>query len=450
MGIESLHPSYKHYKDEIVDCRTAFEGGRAIKKAGPRYLPRLKNQQNEDYASYLSRALFFSITAKTVSALVGMVMMREPIIKADKALDGYFTENQGAQFLEICSTTIQEVLLMGGYGLFIDAPLDGGDPQIVRYTRESIINWRVASDGRPTMVVLRECILVQKANDEYDYDEQVQYRKLWMNGSEFVVTVYNEKFEEVSNTIPLVRRRPMDHIPFFLINPLGVSMDMVRPPMLDIVDLNISHYRTSADLEHGRHFTGLPTPVVTGVEGGGDLYIGSQSAWVLPNADADAKYLEFTGQGLQSLEKALQEKQGQMASMSARMIDNSKRGSEASETVKLRYMSETAGLVTTVRSVEDGLNQVYKEIAEILGEPKPDIQMNKEFMDPKLNAADLTAIVKAYLEGGISKDTLIYNLRKGDIISPFQDDDDEKKEIERIKKETARVAAGGGGGGGGA
>lgn len=424
MGVSSLHPLYKFYQDAMVDCRNAFEGSRAIKALGIRYLPALKGQITEDYNSYKGRALFFSITGKTVSALVGMVMGRTPITKYSERMKPYFEERQGAQFLEICSTTTQEVLLEGGYGLFIDASVEGSDPQIVRYCRESIINWRTDEiTGKPTMIMLKETIAKPKTDDEYEVNIETQYRKLWLSGQTFVVSVYNEKGEQVSQTIPTVRRRPLNYIPFYMINPLGVSMEVFKPPMLDIVDLNLSHYRTSADLEHGRHFTGLPTPVVSGIEGGGsELYIGSQSAWTLPNPDAKAYYLEFTGQGLGSLEKAMVEKQSQMASMSARLIDNSKRGSEAAETVRLRYMSETSSLVTVVRSVEDGLNQVYADIADILGEPPPVIQMNKEFMDTKMSAADLTAIVKAYLEGALSKETLIYNLRKGDIISPKQED----------------------------
>jgi len=269
-------------------------------------------------------------------------------------------------------------------------------------------------------------------NDRYEKECKLYFRELYLDlEGTFHVNIYDDKMAPAGTYTPLVRRQAMDHIPFYLINPLGVSMDIMKPPMMDIVDLNISHYRTSADLEHGRHFTGLPTPVIIGAEAGTTLHIGSEAAWVIPNPDGDVKFLEFTGQGLQSLEKAMAEKQSQMASMSARMLDNSKRGSEAAETVKLRYMSETAGLITVVRSTEDGINQVYAEIAQIKGEPAPVVQMNKEFMDPKLSAAELTALVKAYIDGAITVETLIYNLRKGDVISAKEEDETIKKELEK-------------------
>ena len=34
MPIDSLHPHFKVMQDDIIDCRAAFDGGRAIKAAG--------------------------------------------------------------------------------------------------------------------------------------------------------------------------------------------------------------------------------------------------------------------------------------------------------------------------------------------------------------------------------------------------------------------------------
>jgi hypothetical protein len=424
MGIESLHPQFTKMLDTLIDCRNAFHGGRSIKAAGVRYLPILSGQTDPEYRAYKERALFFGITQKTVSAMVGMAMWKDPIIKYPERMAHYFEERQGSQFLEICSTTIGEVLLMGGYGLLVDAPEEGSIlPVIARYTRENIINWIEDEDGNLTDVVLKEQVFERSLNDRFVLEAKDRWRHLSMSNGVYQVTVYDDKKAAVKTVVPTVKRTPLKFIPFFMINPIGVSMEMSIPPMQDIVDVNISHYRSSADLEHGRHFTGLPTPVVSGVEAGGaELKIGSETAWVLPNKDAKAVFLEFTGQGLQSLEKAMVEKQSQMASMSARLIDNSRRGSEAAETVKLRYMSETASLSTVVRATEDGLNLLYSTIADIMGEERPTITLNKQFMEGRIGAQDLTALINAYIEGGISKETLVYNLRRGDILSSKQDD----------------------------
>jgi hypothetical protein len=308
----------------------------------------------------------------------------------------------------------------------------------VRYARESVINWDIDEEtDELLMVMLEEKVIKANASDRYVLEEVLQYRELKMVGGRYVCEVYNEDLQSIGATVPTVKGLPLNFIPFYMINPFGVSMEVHRSPVLDIVDLNYSHYRTSADLEHGRHFTGLPTPVITGIEAAGDIYIGSEKALVLPDPQSRASFMEFNGQGLGSLERAMEEKQGQMASMSARLIDNSKRGSEAAETVKLRYMSESASLITVVRAVEGAFNLIYSTVAQFIDEPAPTVQMNKLFLDTKMSPAELTALVKAYIEGTISEETFINNLRSGGVISPHQDDNTEAQYMKDLREQRA-------------
>jgi len=176
---------------------------------------------------------------------------------------------------------------------------------------------------------------------------------------------------------------------------------------------------------------------VSGAEATSELRVGSQTAWILPDSNARAQYLEFTGQGLQSLEKALQEKQGQLASLSARLLDNSKRGSEAADTVRLRYASETASLAMVVRATEAGLTQAYRNVALMRGEDPDEVTilLNKEFLETRMPANDLVDLVKSYLEGGISAETLVFNMRRGDIIPVDREDDEEIASVEKARTE---------------
>jgi len=199
---------------------------------------------------------------------------------------------------------------------------------------------------------------------------------------------------------------------------------------------------TSADLEHGRHFTGLPTPIITGASTDSKLYIGSNQFIVLPDKNANAKYLEFTGQGLASLETALQEKQSMLASLSARLLDNSSKGSEATDAVKLRYLSETASLTTIVKTINVVLNMLYNVIAESLREaPKSvNIVLDTDFLGTQMSHTDMTALFEAYIGGAVDLDTLIYNLRVGQRLNPESTDEEVKAEILKRKNEIVEAA----------
>ena len=438
MPVNSQHPEYKARAEDWIKCRDAFEGQSAIKAAGVKYLPKLSEQTTDDYNAYKTRALFYSITSKTISALVGMASSKRPIVTHPSELDKFFLDDSGVQFYEMLSQSLSENLLMGRFGVLVDRPESGGLPELVGYTAESIINWRTDEHGNPTLVVLAENVAKQESNDEFEIETEPQYRVLRLTNGVYTQSIYSEKGDFVSTVTPLNTGKTMDFIPFFVVNPFGVGFDMHKPPVLDIVEINISHYRTSADLEHGRHFTGLPVPVVSGVDSSTKLRVGSMVAWVLPDHQAKAYYLEFTGQGLISLEKALSEKQSQLASLSARLLDNSKKGSEAADTVRLRYMSETASLAAVARAVEALLNKAYKTVAimEGLEEASVSIKLDKEFLDARLSSAELRELVGAYISGGISKETLVYNLRRGDLLSPDRKDLEEVNAL--IAAETAK------------
>ena len=429
MPINSNHPSYTANSEAWTRCRDVVAGEQAVKKAGTKYLPRLSAQNPTDYENYKLRATFFNIVGKTLGALVGLAMTKPVIEKHDEQLDKWFKDGEGLQLNELIGLSLYEILLMGRIGLLVDAPVGGGQPIISTYLAESIINWCV-SGGQLEWVVLKEIVEKQNSADPYVTETEVQYRLLAIVNGIYMMQIFDKAGQAISAPItPTVGNQPINYIPFIVINASSTSMTVEKPPMEDIANLNLSLYRTSADLEWGRHFTGLPTPVVSGVDSSTVLTIGGTNAWVLPDAQGKAYYLEFTGQGLQSLEKAVTEKQGQLASMSARMIDQSTRGSESAEAVRMRYLSESATLTQACQMIEKGFNIVYSWLSKFVGTEAPTILMPKEFLGAKLTPAELTALTESYLKGTIDKATYIYNLRRGDILDPNRPDEDVIKSI---------------------
>lgn len=451
MGVATKHVLYDEWISEWEKCRDCIDGQKAVKSRGIRYLPKLSDQTESEYDAYRMRALFYSITGKSNSALVGMVINKLPILKYPKELAYLFEEHSGVQFYETWASATSENLLMGRFGLMVDRPLTGGKVEIVQYKVEDILNWEVDRQDKLYYVVLRE--VVYKKIDDFSVMGHIQYRHLKLvPGASvgfpdmelvYAVDLYDDKEVYDQTIVPLNTGRPMAYIPFIVVNPLGVGSTVYKPPMLDIADVNLSHYRSSADLEHGRHFTGLPTVVVTGVDGSQKLKIGSQTAWCIPDKDAKATFLEFTGQGLQSLEKALSEKENQLASLSARILGNSGNGSEAADTVRLRYMSETASLSTITRAVEAGLNIVYKIAAEMDGMDPNDvsIKLDKEFLSVRMSPSELIKLTESYLTGGMTVETYVYNLRRGDLLPVTSTDEQEIKALEEMKALIDEAAA---------
>jgi hypothetical protein len=429
---EFANPQYLKMLPDYQLIRDCFDGSRAVKEAGVKYLPKLKGQSQDDYDNYLTRALFFPITGKTCTTMVGMATTKPPKAVYPAELEDYFVDtNASYQFTEFYVRTLTEVTLMGRWGVLIDGPANAsGEPRLCPYSAENIMRWIVDRDGRPIDLLLREMHLVS-GEQEFELKMVTIYRRCVVANGVYTVMEYDEDLKPSKPPVtPLFSGRTIDYVPFVCMGSTGVHMEPDRPPMLDIATINHSHYLTSADLEWGRHITGLPTPVVSGVDSSTKLSIGGTSAWVLPTPEAKAYYMEFLGQGLQSLEKGMADKISLMASVSARMVDTSTRGSEAAETVKLRYMSETASLVHIINSVEGGLTMLYNMLAKLklsTGEIK--LTFSKEIIGAGITFKDLAAMFEAFYKRMISKETLIYNLRRVDAIDPNRSDEDEMAAI---------------------
>lgn len=426
------HPEYVYHLPDYRKIRDCYNGERAIKAANVNYLPKLKAQSEEDYLNYLTRALFFPVTGKTVTTMVGLATVKPPKVTAPDIMAAYFKDSEsGYQFSEFYVTTLQEMVLMGRYGALIDAPEQvQGQPTLCPYIAENIVNWDTDERGQVIMLLLRESRHVREQG-QFETKVEVQYRHCYLDeAGVYTVEVLDEDLKQLKLPVqPTFTGNTIDFIPWVTFGASGVHIGVDKPPMLDISTINISHYLTSADLEWGRHIVGLPTPVVSGVDSGTKLSIGGTAAWILPVVEAKAYYLEFQGLGLKSLEIAMSDKISLMSSMSARLVDNSTRGSEAAETVRLRYMSESAGLIHIIGSIETGCMILYNMLAKLLKTTEVTVQFSKEILGVGVSFKDLKILFEAYLTGSISKETLVYNLRRLDAIDPNRTDEEEMSAI---------------------
>src|SRR5690606_21487091 len=133
--------------------------------------------------------------------------------------------------------------------------------------------------------------MVESADDPYLLDPSAVIRELFLDDAgRYVQQVWRFDDEQKawvkdgSPIFPVRRSVRLDFIPFVFVNASGISAAVSKPPLVDLADVNLSHYRTSADLEHGRHLTALPTPWITGWDGsGGEFRIGSSTAWAIAN-----------------------------------------------------------------------------------------------------------------------------------------------------------------------
>lgn len=419
---------YLKYLGAWIKIRDCFDGEDVIKSKTVAYLPQLSGQGNADYNNYLYRALFFPITGRTATSMVGLAMSKPPKVVTNELMQSFFRDDQiGYQWSEFVMATCLEVVLQGRYGVLIDAPAAGDTtPCLCPYVAENIMKWTLDNDSDECIsLILREYRETADPENKFQSDLTIVFRHCFIDADGvYKVQELNDDLEPTSPVIvPTFMGSTIDYIPFTVIGANGVHWSCDKPPMQDISTINLSHYLTSADLEWGRHIVGLPTPVISGVDASTQLKIGGTAAWILPAAESKAYYLEFQGLGLKTLETAMTDKVTLMAALSARLADSGN-GSEAAEAVRLRYMGESATISQIVTSVELGINQIFAMVAKMMRTDPPTVEMNKDLIGPSMTVKDMAVLFNAYLQGALDKGTLVYNLRQMDLLDPDVTDEE--------------------------
>jgi hypothetical protein len=438
MPVDSHHPEYQTRIEQWTRCRDAHEGGDRIKAKGEGYLPKLSGQTPDEYKAYVQRAEWYGATARTVQALTGAVMRKDPKIVVPDAMTFHLEDITlgGLPLTSFATLLLTETLVAGRAGVLVDLPRTPGGivyggvrPYWVRYPAESIVNWRMETrEGVPTLTLVVLCENIEElTDDEFVVECATQYRVLVLTpDGRYLVRLYRKDrttgtYVVIEEIIPTFRGAPLTYIPFCFIGPTDLLPTPAKPPLLDLVDLNLSHYRTSADLEHGRHFCGLPTPWVAGVSKEASLKIGSATAWMFEDANAKAGMLEFSGQGLGALEKGAESKERRMAILGARMLEEQKLGVEAAETLQLRSTGERSALQAQAVMLSLALTRLLRWHAAWLGIKALDTisaGLNMDFMSATMTSTELTALMQAWQSGAISYETFYWNLQRGEIARP--------------------------------
>lgn len=447
MTVNTSCAEYIKNKEKWFKCRTVVQGEEAVKDAGTVFLPSLGGQKTTDYESYKTRALFYGATGRTVSGLLGAIFRKSPVIeykngRIQKELRSVTQDYQSSD--SFAAIIVQEILTMGRVGVLVDAPKEnGGTAYLAHYQTESIINWKysdIAGSLVLSFVVLEEGY-EESGVDEFCFVAKKQYRVLELVDGKYQQRLFrsteednnNTEYTEVKDSVttPQVGGRALDYIPFVFINATDTTANVYNSPILALANVNLSHYRSSADLEHGRHFTGLPTAWLAGFDKDDEYRIGSQVAWVTDDAQATAGYLEFTGQGLLSLENALKEKQEMMAVLGARMLEAPRGAVESDKTLTIRYRGENNVLANISKTTSGALSQLYTWLMEWRGiTQEVVVALNSDFINDRMSPADMKDMMESWQGGAMSWEVLFFNYKRGEVYPENVD-----MEAERIKIE---------------
>lgn len=466
--------------------RDAAAGGHAVRKGGKAYLPELSDQTADEYKAYMNRALFIDATGRTQDAMTGLVFMKEAIIEIPDNFEPYLgnIDMSGMDWQEFASGIIDDQQQTGWGAIVVmhnGDPLNPGTAKersgrafLAYYNAESVIGWKwglVGNQRELTQLRIKECVSAPTA-DEFSEAEIEQIRVYSTTPNGVTERIYqlleDEKTKKpvwkLVRTSPLMMAgKPMRSIPARLVAADG-KRKPGKAPLSALAEINLSHWRTSADYEHALHFCGLPTPYATGVSNpstpSADLFsaldasnqsalglensvrpassssspsikLGSSKVITFENAQAKFDYLVLPVEGIGALKEALTGKEQLMAVQGARMLAAQSGQPESGEALAIRRSAETSPLVKLTNTVSEAMEDCLAIAVSWDGGDgdKVTFRLNTEFVNADMDPQAVTALLGALNAGAISLDTFLFNMQRGNKLAPGTTIDDEKAAI---------------------
>ncbi len=479
MPVDTPHAEYTALARVWRMIRDCIGGSRFIKGGAQTYLPILAEQNPQDYQAYRDRALFFNATQQTAKGFHGLIYAKPPMIDSPSKLDAIMKDATlgGTSFLDYCKDVVREQVTVSRGGSLIDFDPDENRTFVSLYKAENILNWktmRIKGQMMLSLLVLFEYdpqYIPMTANapqtpDEFDSTQYEQWRVYKLNddgnGGGYVTceiwrrvqtakkinlpgtggpAMATNSFKKIDEITPTRRSKTLQQIPFVFHGSENGLPDCNKPLMEDLSEVNVSHYRTSADLENALHTLGVPTPYVTGHTAGEDddeIQLGSTRALIFSNADAKVGFLALKDD-LNSLRTAMQDKQEQMAALGARMLEPQKKAVEAAETHRLRQTSQTSTLTNISLVGSSTLTMVLKWLYWWMStEDSPAqiddklclVKLNEEFIDSSVDPILFQNMLAALSAGKISYEVWFNWLQKGEIIGPDVSMEEEQAAIQ--------------------
>lgn len=451
MPVTTQHPTAQEMQETWNRIRHVLAGEAAVKEKAETYLPRLPGQRRQRvndewidlYDTYLDRAILLPFAGPLLARLVGMVFRKAPVFTVPDALRPHLenlTLTAPAITAEgLAKTTLRECVTTGFGALTVNWDERLRRPYQRHYLADNVINWReelVNGLPMPTRVVLREFVEETDDDDEFESEVDVQYRVYWLEDGRAQVQTWRMpsdggQWEPLEEQITLTRRQvPLSFLPVVPITPLGVQWTVEQPPLRDLVDLVLSHYKLSADYYQLLHLCGAGSVLfgagLSETEQNRITTVGGGTIILSENAGATLQYVQTNGSAGAEIKQAMADVVTQMGVAAGRlMLAQQKNVAESGAALELQFSGEDANLQQLAGAVAMGLEAALRihtwwtgtaatpaEVEDVR------VELNDQFVSMRLPAQDVVSLSSAADMGALTDEDLFWQLKRGEILDP--------------------------------
>lgn len=450
MPLNSTHPFYAKYKPDWQVLRDCFAGERWIKEASTTYLPATQgmeidgmNTASEGYKAYQAykmRARYTNYIKQAVVNMVGTMCSKPAKIEVPKSIESMIARaTRQNESLELLLRRIfSEQIWVGRIGLLLDVPttIPGAAipevPFIATYNAETILNWDSGTTQTPIPSALNLVVLDESGperGDDFEWLPNVEkYRVLVLGeieeneaAGDYRTALFKDTtaFNEGELMEPEMRGRKLQVIPFQPINAADLLPEPNTPPLIELAELSLSMYRSSADHEQNLFMQGQDTLCVIGAsrnpKGEYPTWRTGAGASINLGKEGDAKFIGVGADGLDGQIEAYRDKEKQAKSLSMQMLDTTSRQKESGDALNTRVAAQTVTLREIAITGAEGLRQIliyacmWGGMTREAADKAVKVTPNLSFAESTLTPAEFVQIQSAKTSGLVISDESIHN-----------------------------------------
>lgn len=398
-------------------------GTNYIRDLSETYLPQEPREDDDAYNTRVARSVLSPYTSRLIETAAGAILRKPIHIEGDpywlelaQNIDGL-----GSNINEYARRALVSSLTYGHSAILIDYPAEAGArnlaeeralgrrPYFVHIDAPQIWGWRKESGTNRLLQVRIHDYDVRPLNEFGE--EQIEQMRVIYPGRYDLYTLGQEVVEFTETGDYSLPEIPL--VPIYS-NRRGLLIS--QPPLLDIANLNITHYQRQADLIHALHIAAMPTLVLEGWDDttgsatmGVNYAIAMQPGNKAYYVQADATSFDAQMAELQSLEQ-------QMSTLGVTKLFGQKFVAESAEAKRIDQAQSNSVLSIISQELESALNQAFAFAAEYVGLEPPEITIDRDFDYYRLIGQDVSVLTQLNQLGKISDAMLLEILRRGEVL----------------------------------
>jgi hypothetical protein len=398
-------------------------GTNYIRDLSETYLPQEPREDDDAYETRVARSVLSPYTSRLIETAAGAILRKPIHIEGDpywlelaNNIDGL-----GSNINEYARRALVSSLTYGHSAILVDYPSAinatnlaeeralGRRPYFVHVDAPQIWGWRKES-GTNRLLQVRIHDYSVKPLNEFG-EEQVEEMRVIYPGRYDLYTLGQEVVQFTESGGYSLSEIPL--VPIYS-NRRGLLVS--QPPLLDIANLNITHYQRQADLIHALHIAAMPTLVLEGWDDTtGSATMGVNYAIAMQPGNK-AYYVQADATSFDAQMNELQSLESQMSTLGVTKLFGQKFVAESAEAKRIDQAQSNSVLSIISQELESALNQAFSFAAQYVGMEPPEITIDRDFDYYRLIGQDVSVLAQLNQMGKISDAMLLEILRRGEIL----------------------------------